>query len=600
MAENTTELLLLIETTKRELNYGLNSAWVLITGIGIILMQAGFMALEVGTVRAKNVKACLFKNTVDHAVGALAWYCIGWSLFVGNHPFASGEGATFFLHPQFEYARIFQQYGFAVTASTIVSGAVLSRCRLRVYVVFSFLLAMYIYPIAAHWAWVPGGWLYELGYLDFAGSSVVHVLGGVCALAGAWACGPRVGRFGEAGDGGSEASKPHYIDRRGSEHYSEASFHGFSDMPFRHKLVQKFCCGWGPMYRVVDVLTLNGTPGFRVREQPGHSAPMQCMGALLLYVAWFSFNAGSSGGMDTIPRVDSASRAAVNTMLAAASASVTALLWSDFILKQYDLDLVINSLLSGMVAVTAGCGYIEPYAAILVGIAAIPVYVGASKFVLYGLHIDDPLNATAVHGACGVLGTIWTGLFDINNGLVTTGNARLLGVQALGCLCIAVWSFVNAILYFMFLKYALPLLVCRSTGDDDDNIKENSIVYSADAQLVGLDFFYFGGSGFPDFDVEAVSEYNATQRIKNKFKAKRLGSMRVFDRDVELSVHRSEASAHGGNKHVSASFGTTPVHSPPVSPANQTSTAKASSTLGAKTDAHEFAVENPSRTGRGD
>jgi Amt family ammonium transporter len=157
MEENTTELLKEFQQLKAELNFGLNTSWLIVTGIGIILMQAGFMALEVGTVRAKNVKAvskldtsvcvltndswqCLFKNMVDHATGALAWFCIGWSLFVGRNPFASGPGATFFIHPEFEYARIFQQYGFAVTASTIVSGAVLSRCRLRVYVIFSLLL----------------------------------------------------------------------------------------------------------------------------------------------------------------------------------------------------------------------------------------------------------------------------------------------------------------------------------------------------------------------------------------------------------------------------------------------------------------------------
>jgi ammonia channel protein AmtB len=240
----------------------------------------------------------------------------------------------------------------------------------------------------AHWAWTPGGWLYDLGYLDFAGSSVVHLLGGSCAFVGAWACGPRVGRFGEAGDGGSEASKPYYMDRRGSEHQSEASFKGFDDVPFRHKLVEKLFCGWGRMYRFVDIITLNGTPGFRVRDQAGHSAPMQCLGALLLYVAWFSFNAGSSGGVDTIPKANSAARAAVNTMLTAASATVTALLWSDFFVKQYDLNLVINSLLGGMVAITAGCGYIDCYAAIALGVVTIPVYVACSKFVLYGLHVE--------------------------------------------------------------------------------------------------------------------------------------------------------------------------------------------------------------------
>ena len=216
------------------LNYGLNGMWLLVTGIGIVLMQAGFMALEVGTVRAKNAKAALFKNVIDHAFGALAWFCIGFSLFIGSNPFASGSDATWFVHQESEYPRLFQQYGFAVTSATIVSGAVLSRCRLRVYIAFSTLLSLYIYPIAAHWCWVRGGWLYDMGFKDFAGSAVVHLLGGVCALAGAWVCGPRVGRFGEVGDGGSENSKPTYmVNNQGSEHQSENSFYaGGEDIPF--------------------------------------------------------------------------------------------------------------------------------------------------------------------------------------------------------------------------------------------------------------------------------------------------------------------------------------------------------------------------------
>lgn len=335
--------------------YGLNAAWVIITGIGIILMQAGFMALEVGATRAKNVKATLFKNVVDHAVGAIGWYCVGFSFYIGNDPFVAGTDVTWFNHQISEYPRIFQQYGFAVTAATIVSGAVLSRCRLRVYVFFSLMLTVYIYPIVAHWCWVPGGWLFKMGYLDFAGSGVVHLLGGICAFVGAMACGPRVGRF-SAGE---------------SEQSHSRSYNDLTTMdnhPLRYKIVDKLCCKSKFMYRIMDAITLNTDGSFHVREFPGHSAPMQCLGAMLLYIGWFSFNAGSSGGLDTIAKSVSASRAAVNTMLAAASSTMTAMLWSDLIRKQYDIDLVVNGLLSGLVAVTAPCGYCDPWAAIVVGI----------------------------------------------------------------------------------------------------------------------------------------------------------------------------------------------------------------------------------------
>ena len=564
--------------------YGLNTAWLIITGTGILMMQAGFMALEVGATRAKNVKATLFKNIIDHAIGAVAWYCVGFSLFLGDHYFAAGTDVTWFNHYEFEFPRIFQQYGFAVTSSTIVSGALLSRCRLRVYVGFSLLLALYIYPIVAHWCWVSGGFLYKLGYLDFAGSGVVHLLGGMCAMVGAMACGPRVGRF---HTGESERSR-------------SESFNPLPETPtrpLRYRIVDRLCCKAKFMYKFVDVIALQSD--LLPRDQPGHSAPMQCLGALMLYVAWFSFNAGSSGGLETIEKATMASRAAINTMLAAGAATVTALFWSDMVRKQYEIDLVVNGLLSGMVAVTAPCGYCEPWAAIAIGVLSIPVYVYSSKFVLYGLNIDDPIDASSVHCANGALGVIWTGLVDINSGLFYSGSPYLLGVQCLGVVCIAAWGFVNAFVYFYGLKAIVPRLLCCFEGSDEDSLKENSIVHSPDAQLVGLDFLYFGGSGFPEFDVEAVSEYNATQRIKEKFRAKKIKTMRIFDREAP------EGSEHGG-KHFSArlSFNRSSTHllgtsHPPTPTGSQPNTPRGStmpkrpSEQTLFVDAQMFVVNNP-------
>jgi Amt family ammonium transporter len=214
-----------------------------------------------------------------------------------------------------------------------------------------------------------------MGYLDFAGSGVVHMLGGSCALAGAMACGPRVGRF---STGESEQSHSRSVN----DLLTPAKH------PVRYKIVDKLCCRSKFMYKVVDIITLNIDPGFHIRDQPGHSAPMQCLGALLLYVAWFSFNAGSSGGMDTLPKANSAARAAVNTMLAAASGTVGGLLWCDLVRGQYEIDLVVNGLLSGMVAITAPCGYCDPWAAIVLGALSVPVYVYSSKFVIYVLHVE--------------------------------------------------------------------------------------------------------------------------------------------------------------------------------------------------------------------
>lgn len=313
--------------------------------------------------------------------------------------------------------------------------------------------------------------------------------------------------------------------------------------PMRHRFVDRVCCGSSICTRIVDIITLNGYPGFRVREQPGHSAPMQCLGALLLYVAWFSFNSGSSGGLASEDIRQSAGRAAVNTMLAAASGTTVALIWCEVFRKHYEINLVVNGLLSSLVAITAGCGYVDPWAAIVVGALALPTYVASSKVVLYGLHVDDSLDAVSVHGSCGILGTLWVGFASLDGGLLTGGGATLLGVQALGCLSILAWASLNSFLYFNIVKCILSLSCLHparngSEADENEDETSNPIVYSQDAQLVGLDFFYYGGSGFPDFDVEAVSEFNATQRIKQRFHARKNQTSRMFDRDaLEISTH---------------------------------------------------------------
>lgn len=526
------------------LSAGENGAFVIVTGIGIVMMQVGFMALEVGTVRAKHVKACLFKTVVDHSLGAIGWYLVGYALFNGMHPFAAGEGATWFYYPPTEFPRLFQQYGFAVTASTLVSGSVISRCKLWVYLVFSLLLGMFLYPIQAHWAWAPGGFLAMRGFKDFAGSGVVHCFGGACALIGAMACGPRVGRFGESGDGGSEQGSS---DHRRNSEASEYKPPRLRE-PFRHRMVNRACGKNRMCKRVTDYATGNSDPEFRVREQLGHSSPMVVLGGLFLYVAWFSFNAGSSGGVSTPELMESAGRAAVNTMLAPATATVVSLLWCAVFREMYEIDFVVNCMLGGLVAVTGPCGYIDPWAGMLVGILAVPMYTATSKFVLYYLHVDDPLDAVAVHWGCGALGLFWTGLTDLKVGVVATGNSHFLVTQIIGILCITTWAVCTSSIYFYGLRFFLPLIPSKirlganSSDYDGDGDWQNPITYSYDAQLAGLDFFFFGGSGFPDFDVEAVAEFNATQRIKKQLGSKKKRQKSTLDGAAVLDM--KESSQH--------------------------------------------------------
>jgi Amt family ammonium transporter len=166
MAENVT-------ATEGKLIVAVDTSYLLLTGMNILIMQAGFTALEAGGSRAKNVKSLLFKNFMDHAVGSLAWFTIGWPLFIGTDPFAAGPTVTWFVHPLTDYARLFQQFAFAATSATIVSGAVTGRCRLEPYTVLAAFMSGISYPIAAHWAWSDGGFLRALGFLDFAGKLTI-------------------------------------------------------------------------------------------------------------------------------------------------------------------------------------------------------------------------------------------------------------------------------------------------------------------------------------------------------------------------------------------------------------------------------------------
>ena len=496
-----------------------DTSYLLLTGMNILIMQVGFAALEAGGARAKHVKSLLFKNFMDHAVGALAWFTVGWGLFIGADPFAAGPGSTFFVHPLHQYARLFQQFAFAATASTIVSGAVIGRCRLEAYVVLSFFMTGITYPIAAHWAWADFGWLRTLGFLDFAGSCVVHAFGGSVALACAWMCGPRPGRFvtdkqrllasmntiessyhGPNRGGLPAESSVHTVNRGAMQ--PDLSFHGSSRM-ISNQIGQldgsetveatspspnKFHSFLRSMVSRLENIRICRRPVvYQTRVMPrGYNPPLMVVGSLLLYVAWFSFNAGSSGSTFSGP--DAAVRAAVNTLLAAGASSTACMVLTLMARVKYDIEIAVNSMLAGLVAITAPCGYIDPWAAVVVGFLACPVYIVSAWFVLKILGVDDSLGAASVHGSAGILGTLWLGFTHPDFGLFYGHGAKFLGVQALGSLVICSFAAVTAILV-IFLPFKL--------------LKKLS--YAESEQLIGIDFIHFGGEFGKDVDLEGDS-----------------------------------------------------------------------------------------------
>ena len=384
-----------------------------------------------------------------------------------------------------------------------MSGGILTRCRLDVYVFYAFVMGAFSYPVIAHVAW-GDGYFAQLGFKDYAGSCVVHLFGGMCALVGAFLCGPRVGRFGFRGDGQSAHNGKAYMigGNGGSAGASEASEADEDFMETRaYTFLRRVSCRSRRVLRCLVRLSGHGFPDQRIRRIPGHSSTFVAMGGLLLFIGWFSFNAGSSGGLSNNPAILGASVAGVNTCIAAGTATTMGFLWCTFYKREYDVEFVVNCLLGGLVAITAPSGYIEPWAAAVVGVLCPPVVHFASFVVLEVMRIDDPLDAAAVHGGCGLLGALWLGLADPTDGVFYTGLGGFFAVQIYGCLFCMAWATATTLAVFGPFKLA------------------HKLTYTEDEQLVGLDFVHFGGSSYPEFDAEAVMEFNAAKRIENQMRA---------------------------------------------------------------------------------
>ena len=393
-----------------ELTRGLNTAWVLLTAFLVFWMQAGFAFVEGGLTRSKNTTNILFKNLIDFVFATLAFWAFGYAFMYGSTAAGWIGTSGFFTDPTLGdvaglpvLAFWFFQLVFAGTAATIVSGAMAERTKFSAYLIYSFFISAMIYPVAGHWIW-GAGWLWTLpfgaGFRDFAGSTVVHSIGGWLALIGALALGPRLGRFTKDG-------KPISI--------------------------------------------------------PGHSISLVVLGVFILWLGWFGFNPGSQlaihGG-----NADAVALVAVNTNLAAAAGGLVAMVvaWL-FVTKKPDLPTTLNGVLAGLVAITAPCAYVTPGYSILIGaIGGVIVVYGA--ILLERLKIDDPVSAVPVHLMNGIWGTLAIGIFATENGVtgLVAGNtsqilAQLIGVAAVGVWCVA----TGLILFHVIIKYTVGLRVSR-------------------------------------------------------------------------------------------------------------------------------------------
>ncbi len=391
-----------------------DTAWVLIAAFFVFFMQAGFGLVEAGFIRAKNACNILTKNFIDYCTASLMFFLVGYGLMFGDGNGLLGlsgfglEGVPDIIPGTNvnKWAFWLFQAAFCGAAATIVAGAMAERMKFKAYLVYTVLLSALIYPVIGHWIW-GGGWLAEMGFGDFAGSTVVHGTGGWAAFIGAVLLGPRVGKF---------------------------------------------------------------LPDGTVRAIAGHSIPLASLGVFILWFGWFGFNPGSTLGVGNGSLIG---LVAINTNLAAAAGAVAAMITVWIIFGKPDLSMTMNGALAGLVAITAGCAFVNPPSAILIGaVGGVIVVMGVS--LLDRIRVDDPVGAVPVHGMNGIWGTLAIGLFAapelagdaMSPGLFYGGGFRQLGIQALGTFTCAAFAIVAMGTVFLVIKKTIGLRV-----DDDEELR---------------------------------------------------------------------------------------------------------------------------------
>lgn len=380
----------------------INTVWVLIGAALVFFMQAGFAMVEAGFTRAKNSGNIIMKNLLDLAIGTVIYWFIGFGIMFGSGTvigtidfFITGNYDNILPDGVSIWTYVIFQTVFCATSATIVSGAMAERTKFSAYCIYSAVISLIIYPVSGHWIW-GGGWLAQLGFHDFAGSTAVHMVGGCAALIGAAFLGPRIGKF-----------------------------------------------------------TKDGKP----KAILGHNLTMAALGVFILWFCWFGFNGCSTVAMDTDEAMVSAGLIFYNTNLAAAVATCTTMIFTWIRYKKPDVSMSLNGTLAGLVAITAGCDVMDPFGAAVTGIVAGIIVVLIVELLDKVLKIDDPVGAVAVHCGNGVWGTIAVGLFATDGGLFYGGGFRFLGIQILGVVSVLAWVTVCMVIIFTVLKNTVGLRV---------------------------------------------------------------------------------------------------------------------------------------------
>ena len=394
-----------------EITFGV---WLLIGAAIVFFMQCGFAMVETGFTRAKNAGNIIMKNLMDFCIGAIVYMLLGAGLLLGEDALAGLIGV-----PNYGYITNFATYDwssfvfnlvFCATAATIVSGSMAERTKFASYCIYSAIISLVIYPIEAHWVW-GGGWLSKLGFIDFAGSAAIHMVGGISALIGAIMVGPRLGKYTRDANG-----------------------------------------------KVIKVNAI-----------PGHSLPLGALGCFILWFCWYGFNGAAAKSVAQLGQIFG------TTTIAPAVATVVCMLFTWIKNKKPDVSMCLNASLAGLVAVTAGCTNVDAIGATIIGAVSGFLVVGVVELLDLKLHIDDPVGAVAVHCANGMWGTIAAGLFATStsaggvdgpiyaliHGTSFVEGLRVFGVQIAGLVAIAAWTTATMTLTFFIIKKTIGLRVTK-------------------------------------------------------------------------------------------------------------------------------------------
>ena len=456
--------------------------WVLVSAILVFFMQAGFALCEAGLTRAKNTGNILMKNMMDFCIGVPCYWLIGFGImFAGSGALIGGFDPLirgtydFGTLPTWCYA-IFQTV-FCATAATIVSGSMAERTNFKAYCIYSAAISLIVYPISGHWIW-GGGWLSSLNFHDFAGSTCVHMVGGLIACLGAALLGPRIGKY----------------DKNG-----------------------------------------------KARAIPGHNLTAMALGVFILWFCWFGFNGGSTVAMSTDNDMELASLVMFNTNLAAAVATVVAMIFTWMRYGKPDVSMTFNAALAGLVAITASCDCVTPVGAFFVGLVAGFLVVLSVEFFDNIVKIDDPVGAVSVHMVNGIWGTLAVGLFSnggdgVAPGLFYGGGLHQLGIQALGIVSVAAYVLIIMLIVFKIIDKTVGLRVPASVEIDGLDMHEHGLAsaYSGFAinDITGLDMEVNENTDLGEDDYEKASSVQIGAAVKVS------GKKTIVDGVYDTGMHK--------------------------------------------------------------